>query len=247
MKRLFLLIILLLIPYDAMAENPKSFTDKASGIEFVFVKGGCYMMGDTSMSYSEPVHKVCVDSFYISKYETTQEQWKNITGNNPAYFKNCGLKCPIENISWYDIQDYIKKLNELSKKNYRLPTEAEWEYAAKGGENYKYAGSDNPDEIAVYNISYDGSIQKVGQKKPNDFGLYDMTGNAEEWVLDVFETYENAKHQLNNPVYLGKGFGRVVRDQDCFSRLLVGIAYRFDDSPHSRWYTRSFRLVLPIK
>ncbi|QAR33417.1 formylglycine-generating enzyme family protein [Geovibrio thiophilus] len=242
-----LLLIILFIPAIALAENPNSFKDKASGIEFVFVKGGCYMMGGTSMSDSEPIHEVCVDSFYISKYETTQKQWEKIMGNNPSYYKACGPDCPVESVSWYDVQDYIKKLNELSKKNYRLPTEAEWEYAARGGENYKYAGSDNPDEIAVYNERQNAKTHKVGQKKPNGFGLYDMTCNVMEWTLDVFAYYSEAKHTKNNPVYLGKGFWRVVRDEDCSYSKPHGVEIRTPLNPIISSIDTGFRLVLPIK
>jgi formylglycine-generating enzyme required for sulfatase activity len=110
---------------------------------FVFVKGGCYQMGDTfgdGKSDEKPVHDVCVSDFYMGKYEVTQGQWKRIMGNNPSSFSGCGDNCPVENVSWKDVQDFISRLNRQSGKRYRLPTEAEWEYAARsGGKREKWA------------------------------------------------------------------------------------------------------------
>jgi formylglycine-generating enzyme required for sulfatase activity len=123
----------------------EAFTDLTTGIQMVFVQGGCYQMGDTfgdGESDEKPVHKVCVHDFYMGKYEVTQGQWKAVMGNNPSNFSNCGDNCPVEQVSWADVQQFIQRLNSRSGKNYRLPTEAEWEYAARsGGKSEKWSGT----------------------------------------------------------------------------------------------------------
>jgi formylglycine-generating enzyme required for sulfatase activity len=177
----------------------KAVTD-SSGMEFISVKGGCYQMGEGS-SYA--VHEVCVDDFYIGKYEVTQGQWKAVMGNNPSYFKDCGDNCPVEEVSWNDIQDFITKLNNKTGKNYRLPTEAEWEYAARsGGKDEKYAGTSNESELgeyAWYDKNSGSKTHPVGQKKPNGLGLYDMSGNVWEWVNDWYDSDYYKNSPKNNP------------------------------------------------
>ena len=117
-----------------------TFRDTITGMELVTVKGGCFQMGDTfgdGQSDEKPVHKVCVSDFRMGKYEVTQGQWPKVMGNNPSYFSTCGGECPVENVSWNDAQEYIQKLNERrsgsATRPYRLPTEAEWEYATRSG------------------------------------------------------------------------------------------------------------------
>ena len=126
---------------DQRAGPPPPFKDSVTDMEFVYVDGGCFQMGDVfgdgEASDEKPVHEVCVDDFYIGKYEVTQGQWKAIMGDNPSKFDDCGDNCPVENVSWNDIQGFITKLNQQTGKNYRLPTEAEWEYAAKAEERTK--------------------------------------------------------------------------------------------------------------
>jgi formylglycine-generating enzyme required for sulfatase activity len=169
--------------------------------EIVFVKGGCFQMGDIFGKGDEderPVHKVCVDDFYIGKYEVKQREWVEIMGANPSGFKDCN-DCPVENVSWVDVSKYIKKLREKTGKKYRLPTEAEWEYAARsGGKKDLWAGTSDDVKLGDYAWNYynaDESTHPVGQKKPNWLGIYDMSGNVSEWVWDGY----NKKYYETSP------------------------------------------------
>lgn len=175
----------------------------------VQVPKGSFIMGCTSDQGSDcdvnekPAHKVTVSSFKINKYEVTQEQWRAIMGNNLSHFKNCN-RCPAEQISWNDAQEFIKKLNSLSGRNYRLPTEAEWEYGARGSQSYKYAGSNDIGQSAWYNENSGGETHPVGKKAPNGFGLYDMSGNVWEWCSDLYKEYSGVESDWT-------GSGRVIR------------------------------------
>ncbi|MDO9289441.1 MAG: formylglycine-generating enzyme family protein, partial [Thermodesulfovibrionales bacterium] len=195
--------------------------DNVTGMELVFVKGGCYQIGE-----EDDAHEVCVDDFYIGKYEVTQGQWKAIngTGNNPSHFKDCGDNCPVENLSWNDAQDFINKLNQKTKNNpqapftkgeFRLPTEAEWEYAAKsGGKNEKWAGTSNESELgdyAWYDKNSGSKTHPTGQKKPNGFGLYDMSGNVSEWVNDWYDSDYYKNSPKDNPKGPSSGSDKVLR------------------------------------
>jgi formylglycine-generating enzyme required for sulfatase activity len=194
-----------------------AFRDSNTGMEFVLVKGGCYEMGDTfgdGDKDENPVHEVCLDDFYIGKYEVTQGQWEEVMGSNPSRFEN-GSNYPVERVSWNDIQGFIRMLNNKTGIKYRLPTEAEWEYAARsGGKSEKYAGTSKKLELgryAWYDDNSDSKTHPVGQKKPNGLGLYDMTGNVDEWCQDIYSKKAYSKHQRNNPIYKESGSFRVLR------------------------------------
>jgi formylglycine-generating enzyme len=138
----------------------------------------------------------------FGKYEVTQAQWEAVMGNNPAYFKQCGESCPVESVSWNDVQEFIKKLNQQTGKTYRLPTEAEWEYAARsGGKSEKYSGGNNVDSVAWYNGNSGKQTHPVGRKQPNGLGIYDMSGNVWEWVEDIYSNSAYRAHNRNNPIY----------------------------------------------
>ncbi|MCL5978219.1 MAG: SUMF1/EgtB/PvdO family nonheme iron enzyme [Nitrospirae bacterium] len=194
-----------------------AYTDSTTNMEFVYVKGGCYQMGDVFGDGhgldEKPVHEVCVDDYYIGKYEVTQGQWKAIMGNNPSYFKNCGDDCPVEGVSWNDIKDFINRLNNRSGGGkYRLPTEAEWEYAARsGGKSEKYSGGSDVDSVAWHNINSGNKKHQVGTKQPNGLGLYDMSGNVSEWVNDWYDSDYYKNSPRNNPVGPNSGSNRVCR------------------------------------
>ncbi len=129
-----------------------------------------------------------VSDFSIGKYPVTQKQWKEVMGNNPSYFKGCD-NCPVENVSWYDVQEFIAALNQQTGLQYRLPTETEWEYAARGGNQSvggRYSGSSNLDEVAWFSANSGGKTHPVGLKKPNVLGLHDMSGNVYEWCQDWY-------------------------------------------------------------
>ena len=213
--------------------------------EMVFVKGGTFQMGSNEYIMEKPIHSVTVSDFYIGKYEVTQKQWRDIMGTNPSYNKNCD-NCPVERVSWNDVQDFIKKLNAKTGKNYRLPTEAEWEYAARGGQSYKYAGSDNIGSVAWNEYNSGWKIHPVGQKSPNGYGLYDMSGNVCEWCSDWYDSdyYENSPQY--NPKGASSGSYRVLRGGSFGSEPAdCSVASRYSHTPTDRHNYIGFRLVFP--
>jgi formylglycine-generating enzyme required for sulfatase activity len=163
----------------------------------IFVKGGIFIMGcsdetDTQCDPDEkPAHQKKVHDFYLSKYQVTQKQWIEIMRSNPSIFKD-NENCPVENVSWFDIQQFIKKINKYTGKNYRLPSEIEWEYAARGGINehkHRFSGSDDINEVAWYRGNSENKTHPVGEKWPNELGIYDMSGNVQEWCKDKYKNY----------------------------------------------------------
>ena len=219
-------------------------------IEMVWVSGGTFTMGATSEQGSDadsdekPAHSVTLSGYYIGKYEVTQAQWKAVMGNNPSSFTGDNL--PVERVSWNEVQEFIKKLNQLTGKSYRLPTEAEWEYAARGGSNsrgYKYSGSDNVGSVAWYYDNSGSTAHPVGSKSPNELGIYDMSGNVWEWCQDWYGDYSSSSQR--NPKGPASGSLRVYRG-GCWgnSAWLCRVSYRYFDSPDFRNCNLGFRLVL---
>ena len=186
---------------------------KVNGVEYpmVYVSGGSFMMGsDDSEADSDekPVHRVTLSSYRIGKYEVTQDLWEAVMGDNPSSFK--GSRRPVENVSWDDCQTFIRKLNSLTGQNFKLPTEAQWEFAARGGNSsngYKFSGSDYIDNVAWYDGNSGNSTHNVGTKSPNELGLYDMSGNVWEWCSDWYGSYGSGS--VTNPS--GPSSGSVIR------------------------------------
>jgi formylglycine-generating enzyme required for sulfatase activity len=179
-------------------------------IEMIFVEGGTFKMGSRDYANERPIHSVTLNSFWIGKYPVTQAQWEAVMGQNPAHFID--NERPVESVSWEDSQTFIKQLNALTGKNYRLPTEAEWEFAASGGNlinGFKYSGSDTIDEVAFFSRNSQGQTHQVGQKLPNELGIYDMSGNVWEWCNDLYDIYTD--DSVTNPIGSAKGISRVYR------------------------------------
>jgi formylglycine-generating enzyme required for sulfatase activity len=188
----------------------------------VKVAGGTFDMGDylvDGLPNQLPVNPVTVGEFYIGKFEVTQEEWQAIMGPNPSNFIACGTNCPVEKVSWNDVQNFISQLNTQSGKNYRLPTEAEWEYAARsGGLNQRYSGTDDVSVIGSY-AWYSGNSSQtthtVGTKQPNSLGIYDMSGNVFEWVSDLYGPYLTAPttvfYRGGSWAASGYGFAQTLR------------------------------------
>lgn len=181
--------------------------------DMVEVKGGCFKMGDVFAEGEVdelPVHEVCVDTFFIGRYEVTQNEWQTIMGSNPAHFRK-GDDYPVENISWEDAQEFIKRINRLLGGGYRLPTEAEWEFACRsGGKNERYCGGNNLEDLSRFQGN-SMTTQRVGTRFPNELGIYDMSGNVWEWVEDWYsKSYYQTSLKLN-PTGPSSGFFKVSR------------------------------------
>ena len=216
----------------------------------MYVKGGTFIMGATSEQGSDahsdekPTHRVTLSNFYIGKYEVTQALWEAVMGSNPSNWKGDDL--PVECVSWDDCQTFIRKLNALTAKNFRLPTEAEREFAARGGNNsrgYKYAGSNNIGDVAWYDDNSGDKTHVVGTKLPNELGLYDMTGNVLEWCQDWYGSYSGVSQ--TNPTGASSGSGRVLRGGSWLCNAwYCRSSNRSYTTPDFRHYDCGLRLVL---
>ena len=209
----------------------------------ITVQGGSFAMGSNTNDDEKPVHEVTLSSFKIAKYVTTVAQWQKIMGTNPA--RNACMDCPVTSVSWDEIQAFILKLNALTGKHYRLPTEAEWEFAARGGvksKGFEYAGSNDSNEVAWTTANSGLTSHPVGQKKPNELGLYDMSGNTWEWCTDWFDENYYAKSPVNDPQGPASGPFRVVRGGNFHNPPTdARVAYRPYMKIGYRWI--GFRLV----
>lgn len=221
-------------------------------VEMVFVQGGTFTMGCTREQGSDcdndekPNRQITVSDFYIGKYEVTQKQWVEIMGNNPSYFQGDSL--PVENVSWHDVQEFISRLNAKTGQNYRLPTEAEWEYAARGGNKsnkYKYSGSNMITDVA-WDISNSGNrTHPVGTKRANELGLHDMSGNVWEWCNDWYRSYTS---NLQTDPIDPSSFGRVGRGGSWdYSVRFLRVSYRNNFAPGNSFSNVGFRLAQSSK
>ena len=250
-------------PAETKPEPPKTrdrlFTVGGVSFKMVYVEGGTFTMGATSEQGGDadgdekPAHRVTLLPYLIGETPVTQALWQAVMGTNPSAFKGDEQR-PVEKVSWDDCQEFIQKLNRLTGVNFRLPTEAQWEYAARGGNKsrgYKYAGSDNIGEVAWYDKnSYDKGqshpdygIHPVATKRPNELGLYDMSGNVLEWCHDWYDDYSaDAQTEPVGPVTgsvrVGRGGGWNGSAEDC------RVSYRYYSTPGNRYSILGFRLVL---
>ena len=244
---------------QVMSENhlntsePSEQTFNVNGVEFKMIKveGGTFRMGATSeqggdpFGFAEPVHSVTLSDYYIGEMEVTQELWQAVMGSNPSWFTGDNQR-PVENVSWEDCQEFIKELNRLTGKEFRLPTEAEWEYAARGGKysrGYTYSGSNDSDEVAWYGDNSGGKPHSVKTKKANELGLYDMSGNVDEWCNDWYEDYQS--YSQTNPTGPSEGERRVLRGGSWdINDSCVRVSFRSINTPDYRSINRGLRLAL---
>ena len=235
---------------------PRLLTEKGlptgATFDMLLVEGGEFSMGGTdedAIKHEKPDHRVTLSSFYLGKYPVTQSVWTAVRESNPSHFK--GDQRPVENVNWKDAQEFIGKLNDLTGKPYRLPSEAEWEYAARGsvllkGEGYLYAGSDKLKQVGWYNDNSGSETHEVGLKYPNELGLYDLCGNVWEWCQDQWhENYESAPDDGSAWEDRDEGPFRVIRGGSWFSYSRnCRVASRRNREPAYRNYFLGFRLAL---
>ncbi|MDR0605788.1 MAG: formylglycine-generating enzyme family protein [Bacteroidales bacterium] len=218
--------------------------------EMIFVEGGTFWMGctieqeESCDSDESPLNRITLNSFQIGKYVITQAQWDLMMSNNPSLFKGDCL--PVGNVSWDNVQEFINHLNVATGKQYRLPTEAEWEYAARGGnksQGYKYSGSHNLDNVGWFKDNSGDTTHQVGGKKPNELGIFDMSGNVWEWCMDLYGSYSASDQQnyldfFSDPCHVLRGGSWYCPALRC------RVTYRDADKPDKFHGSYGFRLVL---
>ncbi len=259
-KRLFIAMLLLLaVPVLAWAQQQDSLTITVKGVDFkmILVQGGTFTMGGTSEQGREaydsekPAHKVTLSTYYIGETEVTQALWTAVMGDNPSYLK--GDERPVDHVSWDDCQKFVSRLSQLTGKKFRMPTEAEWEFAARGGSksvSYKYSGANEIDAVAWQwdNAGSKGGTMDYGShvvknKKPNELGIYDMSGNMWEWCSDWWGEYSDAPQ--TNPQGAAEGSVRVCRGGGWGDHPEVcRTSTRKNSDPDSRNSNLGLRLVL---
>jgi len=221
------------------------------GMKFVLIPAGTFMMGPDEedegwIGDSETLHQVTITKpFYLQTMPVTQKQWESVMGKNPSHFKGHG-SLPVENVSWSAVQRFILALNEIEgAKRYRLPTEAEWEYACRAGSSAEFCFGDDPSvlgEYAWYEENSDRRTHPVGRKKPNAWRLYDMHGNVWEWVKDFYADYPGGS--VTDPVGRSRGFGHVFRGGSCYvPSEYCRSAVRGYNDPGNRSHPIGFRLL----
>jgi formylglycine-generating enzyme required for sulfatase activity len=236
---------------EAFANEEKQRPFKELSRNMVFIEGGSFEMGCIEIDYDcleneLPTHTVSISSFYISKYEVTQVLWAAVIGNNPSNFQGCP-NCPVELVSWEGVQVFLKELNSITGKQYRLPTEAEWEYAARGGnksQHTRYPGGNKLGSVAWYLDNSGNTTHPVGEKQPNELGLYDMSGNVCEWVSDWYGRKFYRGSPVNNPTGPALGSTRVIRGGSWKSNWLAcHVPLRIDIPPDNGGNFIGFRIV----
>lgn len=225
---------------------------EVNGVSFnmIYVEGGRFTMGATSGQGSDyeddelPTHNVTLSDYWIGETEVTQELWEAVMGNNPSRFTG-NSRYPVEQVSWDDCQTFIQELNRLTGKRFRLPTEAEWEFAARGGNSskgYKYSGSNTIGNVAWYVGNSSSKTHQVGTKSPNELGIYDMSGNVYEWCSDWYGEYSTSSQ--TDPTGPADGFYRVLRGGSWnFNAIYCRVSARNYYTPDYWHYFNGFRLV----
>ena len=208
--------------------------------------GATSEQGSDANSNESPVHSVTLSSYSIGETEVTQELWTAVMGSNPSYSK--GSMKPVEQVSWNDCQEFITKLNQLTGRNFRLPTEAEWEYAARGGnksQGYKYSGSNTIGDVAWYSDNASGWTHNVKTKAANELGIYDMSGNVNEWCQDWYsKDYYSSSPEIN-PTGPSSGSYRVNRGGGLYNDASNSrVSKRGNGSPSSTSLSLGLRLCL---
>ena len=237
-------------PEPTPTPEPERPQHNLPDVAMVYVSGGTFTMGATSEQGSDaydrekPAHSVTLSGYYIGKYEVTQALWKAVMGSNPSYFKGDNL--PVEFVSWNEVQEFLRKLNAMTGKRYRLPTEAEWEFAARGGNSsrgYKYSGSNSLGNVAWYYDNSGSGTHAVGTKSPNELGIYDMSGNVCEWCQDWNGSYSSSSQR--NPKGPNSGSYRVYRGGSWNGNARsCRVSFRYHFTPGLRNNGIGFRLVL---
>ncbi|HEY6901693.1 MAG TPA: SUMF1/EgtB/PvdO family nonheme iron enzyme [Puia sp.] len=239
----------------AMPAGLSAQTAKADSIlkpVMVLVEGGTFTMGALVDSAEQgqvtfnTARQVTLSGFQIGKYEITQAEWKAVMGSNLSFHQDCPT-CPVEEVSWNDVQLFIRTLNEKTGKHYQLPTAAQWEFAARGGnksKRYKYAGSNDIDAVAWYGGEYIDRTHPVGRKQSNELGIYDMSGNVEEWCSDWFDPYPD-RSAVTNPTGPESSAGHVIRGGSWgYNPTGCGVLGGHIGYPDDRSAHVGFRLVL---
>jgi len=267
MKKIFFIFVIMMLsqvtevsqasedrPIEASAAftltNSSIFQDKTpaasdSDMEFVHVTGGCYCMGSTAAKVelrdANPVHEVCVDDYYMGKYEVTQAQWREIMGSNPSTMSNCGDNCPAVDVSFQEVQEFIRRLSERTGKVYRLPTEAEWEHAVRSGGAQEMSASANASSADSKRV-----LRPVGSSQPNGLGIYGMQGSVWEWTGDWYSTNYYKNSPKYNPEGPSRGLFRVLRGgswDDTPQSIQPTLRVRYEPWIKRPWV--GFRLLSP--
>lgn len=230
----------------------ETFTVNGVSFKMCYVKGGSFLMGATPEQgseedcYDKPVHKVTLSDYYIGQTEVTQALWQAVMGSNPSKFKGDNL--PVERVSWNDCQEFLEKLNAKTGRTFHLPTEAQWEFAARGGNNsrdYKYSGSNYPDDVAWYDSNSMYKTHNVATKQANELGIYDMSGNVWEWCSDWYASDYYKNSDANNPRGAYTGSCRVLRGGGWINYArYCHSSYRCYDVPSNRYGSLGLRLAL---
>ncbi len=240
--------------YKSSSVDVETFTVKGVSFKMVHVQGGTFMMGanegdEKAFASEKPAHEVTLSDYWMGETQVTQALWQAVMGENPSRFRG-DPNLPVENVSWRNCKDFIRKLNRLTGKEFRLPTEAQWEFAARGGNlgkdnRYLYAGSNDIYDVAWYDGNSKEKTHPVGERAPNELGLYDMSGNVWEWCDDWFDVQYYRKSPAKDPIGPSSGTKRVRRGGSWFnSAMFCRVSYRGSLMPAGTDFILGLRLAL---